>query len=239
MKQVGVAIVVVLILNLLAAAGFVAWLGATDRLSPERVQQVVDLFTPTLEEAQQAKEKEEQQLAQATQRMAEVARLQAVAGGPKTLEQKLAEDNMTGDIQNQILDRLKAESASIQRRLASSKQVIAQLKSELDEQRQAMEQYADDQKAKQESEDFQQAVTFYEQLKPKQAKGIFQNLLEQGKTQEVLDYLAAMQLRKAGSILREFKSDPEVVQATQLLEALRQRGLDMVTQSSLSKGGGA
>ena len=50
-------------------------------------------------------------------------------------------------------------------------------------------------------------------------------LIKQGKQDEVVEYLAAMQLRKSAAILDQFKADNEVPVAAQLLEASRTRGI--------------
>ena len=75
-------------------------------------------------------------------------------------------------------------------------------------------------------QDFQQTVQVYQQLKAKQVKQIFQQLLSQDMADHVVEYLAAMQVRKAAAVIREFKSPAEVVQAADLLQSLRERGLD-------------
>ncbi len=238
MKQVGLAILVVLILNLLVLGGFIAWLGGSGRLSRERLQKVVEVFTPTIEQERLRLEEEAQLEAESAERARQAARLEAVSGGARTLEQKLDEEDLANELQARMLDRLTAESAAIRRRLESSKQVIAQLKAELDAERQALQDTIEAETQKRTSEDFQQAVAFYEQLSPKQAKGAFQALLAQGKTDEVLDYLGAMQLRKAGAVLRQFKTQEEIVQAAMLLEALRDRGVDTSAMRAASIGGG-
>jgi hypothetical protein len=53
-----------------------------------------------------------------------------------------------------------------------------------------------------------------------------------------VDYLAAMQMRKAAGVLKEFKTPQEVAQASELLELLRRRGVDPIagnTQPQQSK----
>ena len=68
-------------------------------------------------------------------------------------------------------------------------------------------------------------MTLLQSQKPKQAKAILQTLLTEGHQDQVVDYLAAMQERKAAKVLAAFKTPQEVVQATALVEALRQRGM--------------
>jgi hypothetical protein len=48
--------------------------------------------------------------------------------------------------------------------------------------------------------------------------------MQQGETDQVVEYLAAMSSRKAGAVLAQFKAPNEVPQAALLLEKLRLRG---------------
>ena len=81
---------------------------------------------------------------------------------------------------------------------------------------------------KRQDEDFKNAVKMVEQLKPKQAKDLFVNLINQQQVGQVTEYLAAMNLRKAGSVLKEFKEPAEIAMATDLIERLRQRGVNLL-----------
>ncbi len=78
-----------------------------------------------------------------------------------------------------------------------------------------------------------------EQLKAKQAKSMMQQMIAAGQTEEVVDLLTAMNLRKAGSILREFKSEAEIAQANELLKHLRGRGVDLMTSAASALNGDA
>ena len=76
-------------------------------------------------------------------------------------------------------------------------------------------------------EDFKKAVGLLEALKPKQAKQILQDMLQDGKELEAVEYLAAMKMRKAAGVLGQFKQNQEIAQATMLVERLRQRGINL------------
>ena len=65
----------------------------------------------------------------------------------------------------------------------------------------------------------------YEQLDADQTKQMFQQLMAQGETDRVVDYLAEMQMRQAGKVLKAFETEAEIKSATMLLEKLRQRGV--------------
>ena len=74
-------------------------------------------------------------------------------------------------------------------------------------------------------EQFARAVGQLERLKPKQAKAIIVQLVNDGKRQEALQYLDAMNERAAAKILSQFNTDQERQLATELLEGLRTLGL--------------
>ncbi|MEM8495768.1 MAG: hypothetical protein AAF663_10320, partial [Planctomycetota bacterium] len=82
------------------------------------------------------------------------------------------------------------------------------------------------------------AVQTLEQLKGRQAKEMLQVLLDRDQQELVVDYLAAMNLRKSAGILKEFKGAEEAVQAMDIVEALRERGIQ-VAQSAPAQLAGA
>src|SRR5690606_35920985 len=153
---------------------------------------------------------------------------EAVADGPKTTQDRLAEQQQRDEIAEARVLRLQRDIADLQRQLELAQTQIAKDRAQLVADRQAFEQARQRDLELQASESFQQAVQTYEQLKPRQVKQMFQQLLDEGKSAQVVDYLAAMQLRKSGAVLKEFKEPDEVGQATALIEALRQRGIDLL-----------
>ena len=68
----------------------------------------------------------------------------------------------------------------------------------------------------------------YEKIQAKQAKAMMTQLVALGQAGEiqVVDYLAAMNERKAAEILGQFKDEREIPLATRLIERLRTRGID-------------
>jgi hypothetical protein len=229
MKPFFTAILALIALHILAAVGFVGWLYLDGRLDRARLASIVDTFSLTIEE-QRRREAEAQVLAaEARQKAEDARRLEQVAEGPKTLQQRLAEEQEADEVALLRLERLKRETEDLRRQNEIFKQMLAEQQTGLDTAREQFEQTLAAAEAQQQDENFRQTVTMYEQLKPKQAKQIFEQLMQAGRTEEVVDYLAAMQSRKAGAILREFKAGEDVTRATQLLDALRSRGMDMGT----------
>lgn len=230
-KAVGIAVVIVLILNLLMLLGVVGWLGATDRLNRERIDAVVEVFAPTIAAEERAAE-EAAAVAEAEAVAAkEEARLATAATGLTTLDERLRTRSVSEDLLAEATARMRVEREAIERRLSTSEQVITRLRDELEAERQRFAEFVENQRAQQLDEDFKQAVSFYEQMQPKQAKASFEQLIAAGEEDQVIDYLGAMQLRKAGAVLREFKSPEDVAIATRLLSRLRQRGVDPLART--------
>lgn len=227
MKALVYAVMALILFHVLAAVGFVGWLWMGGRLNGERFEQAVDLFSLTIEEQRQ-REAEAAKLAEQTRQRAEEARrLEQVADGPMTLQQRLAQEQEADEVAMLRLERLKRETDDLRRQNELFKQALADQQGELERQRETFDREVGQQQQQQQDENFKQTVTMYEQLKAKQAKQVFQEMMDAGRLNEVVEYLAAMQTRKAGAILREFKADDEVSRATRLLDGLRNRGVDV------------
>lgn len=227
MRTLTTAILVLLLVNLLALGGAAGWLHSTGRLSRERVSRAVELFRPTLtEEARLAEEAAARQV-EAEAMQVQLARLEAVADGPMTTDDRLARQQERDELAEARVQRLQRDIADLQRQLEIAQSQIAKDRQRLIQEREAFEQIRQQELAQQQDANFQQAVRTYEQLRPRQVKQMFQALMDEGKHVEVVDYLAAMQLRKAAAVLREFRDESEIGQATQLIEELRRRGIDV------------
>jgi len=233
MRTLGTVIIVLLILHLLAAAGFVGWLSASDRLSKARLQQVVQTFqaTVTAEQAQAEQETRDRQQREQLQR--EAARLESLGTGPMTIDQRSETDREADEIRIQKMSRLKKESDQLLAHLNRRQQEIAKQAAELKARQEAWEKSIARLKEQREDEDFQHAVSLYQKLRPKQTKEMFQQLIEQSRIDDVVDYLAAMQLRQSAAVLGEFKTPSEIDQATLLIQKLRLRGVDPTRQANL------
>lgn len=222
-RPVLTAALILLLLHLLAAMGFVAWLAASGRVNHERIEQVVDTFKLTVEEEQRQQEEAARLAQEAAEKARQAAMLEAVADGPRTLQDRLAAQQQADELALHRVERLQRETDDLRRQIERAKEVIAKQKADLEAQRAAFDAYVQQELARRQDADFQQAVQMYEQLPPDQVKRMFQQLIAQGQIDQVVEYLAAMELRKAGKVIQAFETDQEVAQATQLLEMLRQR----------------
>lgn len=236
MKVIGWSLLILLLVHLLAVGGFVAWLGATDRLSEQRVKQVVDTFELTVQEEAQRKAEAERITAEAEENAKRAARLESVARGPRTFDDRLETEEQADELAMHRLERLHQETQDLRGQIERAKQVISEQKTQLQKERDAFDAFVEESTKQRQDEDFQKAVAMYEQLKPDQAKLMFQTLLNQGKTDDVVEYLAAMQLRKAAGVLKKFETPPEIEQATQLIEQLRERGVFLPGDSVVEAG---
>lgn len=223
MRTLFTAFITVLLVNTLALGGTVGWMGYTGRLSKERVQDAAAIFQTTLAE-QEAQEAEAQQAEQDAAAMAERAfRMEQVAGGPVTPEERLANIQSVNDQQRAVLERKRQEAESLKRLLQTQMNMVETRVAELNANRKAFEDAVASQLEQMEDEDFREAVAMLEGLPPKQSKAVLQELLREGSQEQVVSYLSGMEERKAAAVLTEFKLPNEVAQAAELIEQLRQR----------------
>jgi len=227
-KALWTVISVVLLINVLLLAAGVGWLHRTGRLGQQRVDRVREMFSKTIKAEEQevlkAKELEEQTRKQAQ----EIARLESVSDGPVTLIDRLQAEQRGDELAAQRVARLRRDISDMRRQLRLAKRLLAEKHETLKTERRAFEEAVERQLKLREDEDFQQTVRMYQGLKAKQAKQMFQRLIGQGKIGQVVEYLSAMQMRKATAVLKQFKSPEEVKQATDLLQKLRERGIELI-----------
>lgn len=225
MRNILYALLALILFHLFAAGVGVAWLGATGRLNKDRLAKAADLFKLTI--ADEKKAAEEQAKIDATNAavIKEKDRMAEVADGPTTVTDRLDEDQMKRDLVLAKVQRLQREMQDMNRNLEFAKAQLAKEKAQLDEDRKLFEKAKTDMENQRLDADFERVVESYANLKPKLAKQAFMELIKQNKQAEVVEYLAAMQLRKSAAILNQFKADEEVPVAAQLLEALRLRGI--------------
>ena len=229
MKMLWNILAVMLLINALAMIMFGGWLFTSGRLNQDRVQQIREMLSMTVEQEKQLDEEAQAVEEQAREKALEIARLESVSDGPISLSDRLDAERSSDEIAILRIERLREDILSLQRQLDLAKRQVAEQQADAATQSEAFEQAVQQFRQAQQQENFKQAVSMYEKLKPKQAKQMFQGLLNQGQEDQVVDYLAAMQLRKASAVLREFKSPEEIIQATDLLQRLRKRGVNLDT----------
>ena len=224
MKTLRFVIIGVLAVDMFVVLLGFALLAGTDRLNRERVDQAIDIFRMTIAEQTDL---EEQQLAAAKKadtELEEVMRLQQAKNGSKSFNDYLNENQSATEIAMARYARFNREIKDLERRMTANKLVIEQEKKKIKEERDALEadrlKYAEGNK----DADFQRMIEMFDQLKPKQTKEIMQQMLYENKLNDVVDCLNAMTSRKSASIIKEFKTPEEIVQAKAILERIRTRG---------------
>ncbi|MEM1446475.1 MAG: hypothetical protein AAGF84_10490 [Planctomycetota bacterium] len=229
MKTIASVIVLLVAIHLLGvAAGFV-WLSATNRLDRDRLDKLVDVFRMPLDQEAALEAEREQNEAEALAIQQQLIRMEDVADGPQSLEDRLARKLEGDDFAMHRLARMQEESTAIEQRLAQDRAFVEgelkRLAAERKEFEAEKERYAN----QMQDEDFRRAVQTLEQLKGRQAKQMLQVLLDRDQQELAVDYLAAMNLRKSAGILKEFKGEDEAAQAIEIVEALRQRGIQLAS----------
>lgn len=187
------------------------------------MQDAAAVFSHTLdEEAKLAEEAEQAELA--AQAMAEqTLRMQQVAGGPLTPEARLQSIQVVDEKQRALIERQKVEAQALKRQLDLQQRLIEEKIAELDAKREAFDTAIATKIQEMQEADFKEAVAMLEGIPPKQAKQVVQEWLTGGDQDQVVDYLSAMEERKAAKVLKEFKLPNEVAQAAVLIEQLRLR----------------
>ena len=225
MKRLWTIIVGLLVIHFLVAAGGVGWLYASGRLDQQRYERVIDQFKLTIEQEQTQIAKAQRLAEQEAARQEQARRLEAAKAGPITLNDRLTARRQADERGELRLDRLERARTDIQGQIERVGRSLAVEQDKLTAEQLAFDEFVKERTEQWQDEDFQQAVTLLEQQKSKQTKAMLQTLLLQGEHEQVVDYLTAMQVRKAAKVIAEFKSEAEVVQATQLIASLRQRGV--------------
>jgi len=223
MKTLWNAFVGLLLIHLLAVGAFTGWLAATDRLDEARVRGVIDTFKLTIAEEKALDEQAAELEAEAKRVARQTARIEAIAAGPSTIGQHLEENKSTSEKLVLMEQRLQKDREALLRQAQTTRDALMREREALDQREQALEQRLADIAEQRESDNFAQAVTMYESYKPALAKGSFEQLVAQGQKDLVVDYLAAMDGRKAAAVLNQFKQPHEIALATELIDALRVR----------------
>ncbi len=232
MKTLWIILTGVLLANAIALGVGIGWLNATDRLDRERFQRVVEMFSITVS---QERADTEQALAleeKARQQALEAARLESAGDGPVTLIDRLAAQQGGDELAVQRVARMEREAADLKRHLELAKQIMAKQSAKIHADREAYARDVEQQQRARNDENFQRAVQMYERVKPKQAVQMFRRLIDEGKTQHVVNYLAMMQQRKAAAVLKAFKTPKEIEQATELIQLLGSRGVQPLTDNT-------
>lgn len=230
MKLAWLVIATLCVMHVLALLGVVGWAAATQRLDRERIAAAADLFRmPVGSEDDDAADVDEEVAAdaEATVERAEQALDDAAA---ESIADRLEADQLRNEMTLRQLERTREEVQSLTRNLQLSQQRVEEQQEELEAKRDALEARVAEIQEQLDDEGFRRTVGMLESLPPGQAKEMFVQMLDDQKHEQVVDYLMAMQQRRAAGVLREFETAEEVRQAVELTEMLRSRGSDVVAE---------
>ncbi len=221
MKSIGLVVAVVAVANLLALAGFVAWLKASDRIDSDRVRRIREILSVTVGEEVAAKDAADVQAKAQAKAESEAARLVVP---PETAAEKIAASTDADDAQLLAVVRRRRElddvMRAIERQRADLDARSAAVKADraaFDAERKKIEQVTSDAQ-------FKKALATLEAQKPADARNVLEALISEGKGAQAVSYLSAMEERVRSKVLAEFaKADGRV--AADLLEQLRTHGV--------------
>jgi len=226
MKKLFSFIMMIFLLNLLAAAGIVGYLLATGRLDKPKALVISDLLRHPGTPADLRTHVAEILVPHATTAPATgPASRPATALGdtPATAEERI-------DFARQAMEQERLRLDAEKQNLRHEHELLERLQAKIDADRKKVE---DDRKAFEQSvvqsatkgnqEAFARTLALYDELKPKQLKDLF---MPPASPEEVAKYLAAMEPERAAKIISEFKTDPEKQQIGLVLKRLRETGTD-------------
>lgn len=223
MSSMARLIKVLAIAHLLAVAGFVGWLFASGRVDGARLEKVRDLFRVTIAEEKAALEAAEAETAEAT-RLAEeqrklletpMARTEQIVSAERFEERAALAVRGLKDEQQRLLEDLSGRERSVTEREEALKTRQVEWEKSIAEE-----------KERQTRDQFRKAVRLLEAAPAKQAKEWILELVRRGHEDQAVAYLDAMNPAKSAGLMKALKGDGEAKVATDLLERLRQLGLE-------------
>jgi chromosome segregation ATPase len=226
MKSIGQVIAMLAVIHVLGVLGVGGWLAATNRLSRDRIVTVGDTFRKTV-----AQEKEEKKKAELVAKDADahVVRVEGGKAPPESAAEKLATERQRNEVNLRKLERTQADVEALRRQLSMEQEKVKQEHEALIAERKSLEKKVKEYDARFADAGFKKTVSMYDSLPAKQVKAMLSDLMTAQKTDEVVDYLGAMQPRKAAAVLKEFKSAEEVARAVKITEQLRARGKTLIS----------
>lgn len=222
MRSVWFVISSLALANLLALVMFIGWLAGTERLSSDRIETVRSIFVESVSETEERLRKEERE---AERLAAEEAEQAKIGTPPVTAEQRMLIIDEHADLVNHRIRRTQREAEDLIRLLDR------QLR-ELNAERVAFEAERDRWIAQREairemegSEQFRQALSIYETLRPDAAANLLQQLIDGGDIDQAVMYLSRMRSRTASRIIGVVEGRDARL-AADLLERLRALGIE-------------
>ncbi len=209
------------VVHLLALIMFVGWLWKSGRLDSDRVGELREMLAMTIPEAQAAAAQAAEQAALRQQQTA-AENLRQNPGLPSADRVRTITDARQSE--QRSIRRISDLKADLARQLARAQARIDEQRDALESERRSIDGPAAGERERRSADQLRKTVKLLESLPPKQLKRQIIELVNSGSTQQAVIYLDAMNQRIAGKVLAEFKTDPEVKLAKELLERVRTLG---------------
>lgn len=217
-------LVTLAIANTLGFIIFLAWLSATDRLSPQRVHALQELFGETVTAQKVADDRAQKQ----SQAQAEKDALEAAIGTPPvTAEGRSQYIEEISRRAEQGAIRAKREASDRQETLFKWQRDLESREESLRTEKEAFERMRQEIAEREGSEQFKKTLKVYENLPPEETAAIFISLARDGfgDEEQVVSFLNAMKPRIASDVMSSILAE-EPAMAADLLERLREYGVN-------------
>ncbi len=220
-KTLWPALSIAAIANLLALLGFVAYLGASDRLSRERLDRIRDILAVTVAQEQE-KAKAEQEAAEQAARDAQRAAETDIANAGA--ENRNEQFRTIEQAQQEILLRARRDLEAIEQIIALRLAEVERREAELVAREAAVESAIERDAALARDQQFRKTVALLSGLKPDDLKAKLDVYLADGLYDFVIDVLVALPPRSASKLLALYSEETENRLAAELLLRLKDRG---------------
>ena len=221
MKKLWNAVSVLAVANLLALLLFAGWLWLSGRVDADRISQIRALLAMTIEEAAEV----EAELAALAEQEADAADARARRENPPlSSAAQVRQAKLIGDNTGQAVRRLQDETDQLLAQLNRREAQLTQREQEFEAGRARWLAGIEEERRRRADEQLRKTVKQYESAPPAIARQWILELVNDGRKDQVVAYLDAMNARAASKILREFKTEEESALATELLEKLRTFG---------------
>jgi len=223
MRRLWEVVSFVAVVNVLTAAGLVAWLWSGDRLDLDRVAAIRAMLSTTLTDAQAA---DAALAAEADANALAAAEAMRRQNPPLSSEGQVALELLASERTREANRRLREETMQLQESLDLRSRQLDGIEQDLRDRAVAWDASISEELRRRTDEQFQKTLGLYEALAGKQAKAMLLELVQQGRLEQAVAYLDAMSTRAATRTLKEMTSDEENELATQLLESIRVLGIE-------------
>ncbi len=230
MKKVWIAILIMLFANTFAAAGFIGWLVISGRIDLHRLTRIREMLGETVE---QEKARLAAQEAELQKKLA--AEDDGIPDGPPRNASELVAMRLEATaVDRQRIERLRREVEDLQRKLRRDQNMLDSQASDFNKQREAFRAMRARLDAIEGQEQFRKSVELVNSLKSSDSKALLDVMLNEGKQEQVVSYLDALEDRTRSRIIAEFIKDGQEDLAANLLESIRLRGLEPVADGDMA-----